>query len=164
MAESLTPKNLSLAAGDSPETAKTRSFNNGACNSGGGLSEGCRSYPAFTDKVWGDLLRKGSEESSEDIHEVDASFMGDDCKKSNAITSKTRFGPRTELSSVPTSFPGSALAIATSAGSPTPRSPLATSRTSHIDVLLSDRNGCNEVDDAIQVYNLHTVLFYRFRL
>nr|PNR28567.1 hypothetical protein PHYPA_029159 [Physcomitrium patens] len=151
MAESLTPKSFSLAAGGSPDTAKTSGSNNGGCSSDGALSERCITYPTFTDKVWGELLRKGSEELLEDTYEIDAASMGDDNKKANSVTCKTRFGPKIEQSSVPTSSPGSALAPASSAGSLTPRSPLATPRISQIDVLLSDRNGFNEIDDALQI-------------
>jgi hypothetical protein len=138
MVESLSPKSYSMAAGGSPETAKTSSSNNGGSTSDGGLSERCSSYSVFTDKVGGELLRRGSEEMLEDLHEIDAASIGDETKSFNAITCKTRFGPKVEQS----------------AGSLTPRSPLATPRISQIDVLLSDRSTFGEVDDPVQVCNL----------
>lgn len=153
--ESYTPKSYSMAAGGSPETAKTSSSNNGGSTSDGGLSERCSSY---TDKVGGELLRRGSEEMLEDLHEIDAASIGDETKSFNAITCKTRFGPKLEQFFLPTSSTGSALAAASSAGSLTPRSPLATPRISQIDVLLLDRNSFNEVDDPVQVCNL--CIFY----
>lgn len=146
-----------MAAGGSPETAKTSSSNNGGSTSDGGLSEKCNSYSVFTDKVGGELLRRGSEEMLEDLHEIDAASIGDETRSFNAITCKTRFGPKLEQSFLPTSLSaGSVLAAASSAGSLTPRSPLATPRISHFDVLLSDRNSFSEVDDPVQVYNLQT--------
>jgi len=156
MVESFTPRSYSMAAGGSPETAKTSSSNNGGSNSDGGLSERCSSYSAFSDKVGGELLRRGSEEMLEDLHEIDAASIGDETRNFNAITCKTRFGPKLEQSFLPTSSTGSALAAASSAGSLTPRSPLATPRINQIDVLLSDRNGFNEVDDPVQVCNLYS--------
>ena len=153
--DSFTPKSYSMAAGGSPETAKTSSSNNGGSTSDGGLSERCSSYSLFTDKVGGELLRRGSEEMLEDLHEIDAASIGDETRGFNAITCKTRFGPKLEQSFLPTSSPaGSVLAAASSAGSLTPRSPLATPRISQIDVLLSDRNSFSDVDDPVQVCNL----------
>lgn len=157
MVESFTPRSYGMAAGGSPETAKTSSSNNGGSTSDGGLSERGSSHSAFTDKVGGELLRRGSEEMLEDLHEIDAASIGDETRNFNAIMCKTRFGPKLEQSFLPTSSTGSALAAASSAGSLTPRSPLATPRISQIDVLLSDRNSFNEVDDPVQVCNLCTL-------
>lgn len=45
-----------------------------------------------------------------------------------------------------------------SAGSTTPRSPLTTPRSNHIDILLAGKSAINETDDLQQVrhvYNLH---------
>ncbi|KAG0621533.1 hypothetical protein M758_3G027100 [Ceratodon purpureus] len=155
MVESFTPKSYSMAAGGSPETAKTSSSNNGGSTSDGGLSERCSSYSVLTDKVGGELLRRGSEEMLEDLHEIDAASIGDETRSFNAITCKTRFGPKLEQSFLPTSSSaGSVLAAASSAGSLTPRSPLATPRISQIDVLLSDRNSFTDVDDPVQINEL----------
>lgn len=151
MVESITPRSYGMAAGGSPETAKTSTSNNGGSSSDGGLSERCSSYSAFTEKVGGELLRRGSEEMLEDLHEIDAASIGEEPRNFNAITCKTRFGPRLEQSVLPSSSTGSAIAPASSAGSLTPRSPLATPRISQIDVLLSDRNSFNDVDDPVQV-------------
>uniref|UniRef100_A0A7I4FUW0 non-specific serine/threonine protein kinase n=1 Tax=Physcomitrium patens TaxID=3218 RepID=A0A7I4FUW0_PHYPA len=155
MAESFTPKSFSMVAGGSPETAKTYSPNNGGCSSDGGLSERCNSSSALNDKVRGELLRRGSEEMLEDLHEIVAASIGDDNRSFNAITCKTRFGPKVEQSFIPTSSSnGSVLGPASSAGSLTPRSPLTTPRISQIDLLLSDRNNFSEVDDTLQLNEL----------
>lgn len=158
MAESLTPKSYTMATGGSPETAKTTSSNHGGDSSDGGLSERGGSgseKSALFDKVGGELLRRGSEEMLEDLHEIDTASMGDEIRGFNAITCKTRFGPKVEaFAGPPSSTTGSVVAPASSTGSLTPRSPLATPRISQIDLLLSDRIGFAEADDPMQVYKL----------
>jgi hypothetical protein len=56
------------------------------------------------------------------------------------MTCKTRFGPKSDHGMA-----------TSSAGSMTPRSPLTTPRSNHIDMLLAGKNAINESDDLQQV-------------
>lgn len=155
MVDSLTPKSSIVAAGGSPDTAKTSSSVNGGDSSDGGLSERCgpgsEKY-IVTEKIGGEFLRRGSEEMLEDLHEIDTASIVDEGRGFNAVIYKTRFGPKVEhCAAAPSSSAGTVLAPASSAGSLTPRSPLATPRTSQIDLLLADRSNFTEADDPVQV-------------
>ncbi|KAK1315187.1 Serine/threonine-protein kinase AtPK1/AtPK6 [Acorus calamus] len=91
----------------------------------------------------GDLSRRGSEDMLECFQDNDNSVSMDDLKGLPFMTCKTRFGPKSDHG------------IATSsAGSMTPRSPLSTPRTSHIDLLLAGRGSFSENEDIPQIVAL----------
>lgn len=99
----------------------------------------------------GDLLRRGSEDMLEDLHEIDTASILDEPRVFNTIACKSRFGPKNDtIGAVPSSV-GSLLAPSSSVGSLTPRSPLTTPKNNHIDLLLADKNYFAESEDLQQV-------------
>lgn len=99
----------------------------------------------------GDLLRRGSEDMLEDLHEIDTASIMDEPRVFNTIACKTRFGTKIDPYSAPASSAGSLLCPSSSVGSLTPRSPLTTPKNSHIDFLLTDKNNFAESEDIEQV-------------
>jgi hypothetical protein len=101
----------------------------------------------------GDLLRRGSEDMLEDLHEIDTASIMDEPRVFNAIACKTRFGPgpKTDPFTTLASSVGSVLCPSSSVGSLTPRSPLTTPKNNHIDLLLADKNNFAESEDLQQV-------------
>ena len=157
LVESSTPKSYSIATGGSPNTVKTLSPNHGGDVSDGGMSERCGSYSeraALPEKEGGDVLDLDSEEMLEDLHE-----MPNEGRGLSGVICKTRFGPKVDHYTAPPSSAGSVMNPASSTGSLTPRSPIATPRMSAIDYLLSDHNTVVEADDSVQVRYLFLILF-----
>jgi hypothetical protein len=74
------------------------------------------------------------------LQEADNTMSLDDFKNLPSVTCKTRFGPKSDHGMA-----------TSSAGSMTPRSPLTTPRSNHIDMLLAGKNAINESDDLPQV-------------
>jgi len=105
----------------------------------------------------GELLRRGSEDMLEDLHEIDTASILDEPRVFNAVACKTRFGPKNDTVAAPPSSVGSLLAPSSSVGSLTPRSPLGTPKNGHIDLLLADRNSFAESEDLQQVFTLRVL-------
>lgn len=100
----------------------------------------------------GDLFRRGSEDMLEDLHEIDTASILDEPRVFNAIAGKTRFAPKADpFVPLLASSVGSLLAPSSSVGSITPRSPVATPKSSQIDLLLAERNTFAELEDLPQV-------------
>ncbi|KAL2623947.1 hypothetical protein R1flu_008192 [Riccia fluitans] len=131
MLESYTPKASAVGSSGSPESGRVHS---GAT---GDLREG------IFDKSCG-LNRKGSEDMLEDLHDLDAASIDDPNGSFNAITCKTRFGPKSDVG-----------IASSSGGSMTPRSPIATPRAScQFDQWLPERSSLIEPGDPIQMSEL----------
>ncbi|XP_057987773.1 probable serine/threonine protein kinase IREH1 isoform X2 [Hevea brasiliensis] len=90
-----------------------------------------------------DWSRRGSEDMLDCFPESDNCIFMDDLKGLPSMSCKTRFGPKSDQG------------VATSsAGSMTPRSPLLTPRSSHIDLLLAGKVAFSENDDIAQMNEL----------
>eukprot|EP00252_Welwitschia_mirabilis_P013012 TRINITY_DN2875_c0_g1_i1.p1 TRINITY_DN2875_c0_g1~~TRINITY_DN2875_c0_g1_i1.p1 ORF type:complete len:1348 (-),score=299.53 TRINITY_DN2875_c0_g1_i1:796-4839(-) len=87
-----------------------------------------------------DWSRRGSEDMLDYLPEVEGM---DDSKGPMGFSCKTRFGPKSDQPMA-----------TSSAGSITPRSPLTTPRTSHIDMLLSEKSNFYEYEDVSQINEL----------
>ncbi|XP_020099336.1 probable serine/threonine protein kinase IREH1 [Ananas comosus] len=90
-----------------------------------------------------DWSRRGSADMLDCFQESDNPICFDDLKNLPSMTCKTRFGPKSDQGMA-----------TSSAGSMTPRSPLVTPRSHHIDVLLAGRNALAESDDLPQIIEL----------
>ncbi|KAG6545725.1 hypothetical protein Mapa_012686 [Marchantia paleacea] len=131
MLDSYTPKASNVASGGSPEPGRPFTVTAGDV------------FDGFYDKS-GSLNRKGSEDMLEDLHEIDAASIDDPKGSFNAITCKTRFGPKSEFG-----------VASSSGGSVTPRSPIATPRaTSQFDQWLPERSSLVEPGDPVQMNEL----------
>lgn len=86
-----------------------------------------------------DWSRRGSADMLDCFQEADNSIF-DDMKNLPPVTCKTRFGPKSDQGMA-----------TSSAGSMTPRSPIMTPRTSHIDMLLTGKGALSEIEDLSQV-------------
>lgn len=106
----------------------------------------------------GELMRRGSEDMLDDLHEIDAASIIDEPRVFNAIACKTRFGTKVDPYSALATSVGSVLCLSSSVGSLTPRSPLTTPKSlttpknNHIDFLLADKNNFAEAEDIEQVF------------
>ncbi|XP_020257160.1 probable serine/threonine protein kinase IREH1 [Asparagus officinalis] len=89
----------------------------------------------------GDLSRRESADMLDCFQEADTIF--DDMKNLPPMTCKTRFGSKSDQGMA-----------TSSAGSMTPRSPLMTPRTSHIDMLLTGKGALSETEDLPQIEEL----------
>jgi hypothetical protein len=87
-----------------------------------------------------DCSRRGSADMLDYLQDADNTISLDDIKNLPSMTCKTRFGPKSDHGMA-----------TSSAGSMTPRSPLTTPRSNHIDMLLAGRSAINESDDLTQV-------------
>jgi hypothetical protein len=126
MVESYSPKDLPNAA-VSPDVAKVSSSSINEESDG--------PSPKLSD--WS---RRGSADMLDYLQEADNTISLDDIKNLPSMTCKTRFGPKSDHGMA-----------TSSAGSMTPRSPLTTPRSNHIDMLLAGKNAINESDDLPQV-------------
>ncbi|MQL74189.1 hypothetical protein Taro_006550 [Colocasia esculenta] len=90
-----------------------------------------------------DWSRRGSTDMLDCFHETDNFVLMDDLKGLPSMTCKTRFGPKSDHGMA-----------TSSAGSMTPRSPLVTPRTSHIDLLLAGKVAFSESEDIPQIIEL----------
>jgi hypothetical protein len=90
-----------------------------------------------------DWSRRGSADMLDYLQEADSTISLDDIKNLPSMTCKTRFGPKSDQGMA-----------TSSAGSMTPRSPLTTPRSNHIDMLLAGKNSINESDDLPQVTHI----------
>ncbi|PIA26624.1 hypothetical protein AQUCO_09100055v1 [Aquilegia coerulea] len=90
-----------------------------------------------------DWSRRGSEDMLDCFPEVDNSVFTDDLKGLPSMSCKTRFGLKSDQGMT-----------TSSAGSMTPRSPLLTPRTSHIDLLLAGKGAYSEQEDFPQMIEL----------
>uniref|UniRef100_A0ACD5X6P5 Uncharacterized protein n=1 Tax=Avena sativa TaxID=4498 RepID=A0ACD5X6P5_AVESA len=90
-----------------------------------------------------DWSRRGSADMLDYLQEADNTISLDDIKNLPSMTCKTRFGPKSDHGMA-----------TSSAGSMTPRSPLMTPRSNHIDMLLAGRSAINESDDVPQIVEL----------
>ncbi|XP_072990778.1 probable serine/threonine protein kinase IREH1 [Typha latifolia] len=90
-----------------------------------------------------DWSRRGSADMLDCCQDGDNTIFLDDLKNLPTMTCKTRFGPKSDQGMA-----------TSSAGSMTPRSPLMTPRSSHIDMLLTGKNAISESDDLPQVAEL----------
>ncbi|PPD68900.1 hypothetical protein GOBAR_DD34220 [Gossypium barbadense] len=88
-----------------------------------------------------DWSRRGSEDMLDCFPEADNSVFMDDLKGLPSMSCKTRFGPKVDQGMT-----------TSSAGSMTPRSPLSTPRTCHIDLLLSGKGAFSEQEDLPQLW------------
>ncbi|XP_024361260.1 probable serine/threonine protein kinase IRE3 [Physcomitrium patens] len=152
--ESYTPKSSAVAASASPDTGKTLpncgDSENSLADKLGTAAEKFGQY----ERGGGDLLRRGSEDMLEDLHEIDTASILDEPRVFNTIACKSRFGPKNDtIGAVPSSV-GSLLAPSSSVGSLTPRSPLTTPKNNHIDLLLADKNYFAESEDLQQINEL----------
>ncbi|KAG8062318.1 hypothetical protein GUJ93_ZPchr0003g16596 [Zizania palustris] len=129
LVESYSQKDLPTAAG-SPDVAK---FSNSSINE---ESDG------FSPKL-SDCSRRGSADMLDYLQEADSTISLDDIRNIPSMTCKTRFGPKSDHGMA-----------TSSAGSMTPRSPLTTPRSNHIDMLLAGRSTINESDDLPQIAEL----------
>ncbi|KAG6753823.1 hypothetical protein POTOM_041823 [Populus tomentosa] len=86
-----------------------------------------------------DWSRRGSEDMLDCFPEADNAVFMDDLKGLPSMSCKTRFGPKSDQGMA-----------TSSAGSMTPRSPLLTPKTSHIDLLLAGKSAFSEHDDLPQ--------------
>ena len=87
-----------------------------------------------------DWSHRGSEDMLDCFPEADNAVFMDDLKGLPSMSCRTRFGPKSDQGMA-----------TSSAGSMTPRSPLLTPRTSHIDLLLAGKSAFSEHDDLPQV-------------
>jgi hypothetical protein len=126
LVESYSQKDIANAAG-SPEVAKV---SNSSIN-----EESDGPSPKLSD--WS---RRGSADMIDYLQEADSTISLDDIKNLPVMTCKTRFGPKSDEGMA-----------TSSAGSMTPRSPLTTPRSNHMDMLLAGKNSINESDDLAQV-------------
>uniref|UniRef100_A0A0E0GSP2 non-specific serine/threonine protein kinase n=1 Tax=Oryza nivara TaxID=4536 RepID=A0A0E0GSP2_ORYNI len=129
LVESYTQKDLPNAVG-SPDVAKV---SNSSIN-----EESDGPSPKLSD--WS---RRGSADMLDYLQEADSTISLDDIKNLPSMTCKTRFGPKSDHGMA-----------TSSAGSMTPRSPLTTPRSNHIDMLLAGRSAINESDDLPQIVEL----------
>ncbi|XP_062214799.1 probable serine/threonine protein kinase IREH1 [Phragmites australis] len=129
MVESYSQKDLPNAAG-SPDVAKV---SNSSMN---------EEYDGPSPKL-SDWSRRGSADMLDYLQEADNTISLDDIKNLPSMTCKTRFGPKSDHGMA-----------TSSAGSMTPRSPLTTPRSNHIDMLLAGKNAINESDDLPQIVEL----------
>ncbi|KAL5210235.1 hypothetical protein ABZP36_005858 [Zizania latifolia] len=129
LVESYSQKDLPNAAG-SPDVAK---ISNSSIN-----EESDGPSPKLSD--WS---RRGSADMLDYLQEADSTISLDDIKNLPSMTCKTRFGPKSDHGMA-----------TSSAGSMTPRSPLTTPRSNHIDMLLAGRSAINESDDLPQIAEL----------
>ncbi|KAG2546460.1 hypothetical protein PVAP13_9KG034909 [Panicum virgatum] len=129
LVESYSQKDLPNAAG-SPDVAKV---SNSSIN-----EESDGPSPKLSD--WS---RRGSADMLDYLQEADNTISLDDIKNLPSMTCKTRFGPKSDHGMA-----------TSSAGSMTPRSPLTTPRSNHIDMLLAGKNAINESDDLPQIVEL----------
>ncbi|KAJ3697699.1 hypothetical protein LUZ61_001404 [Rhynchospora tenuis] len=91
-----------------------------------------------------DWSRRGSTDMLDCFQDGDNNPLClDDLKGLPSMTCKTRFGPKSDHGMT-----------TSSAGSMTPRSPLTTPRSNHIDMLLTGRNALAETDDIPQIIEL----------
>ncbi|XP_024313399.1 probable serine/threonine protein kinase IREH1 isoform X2 [Brachypodium distachyon] len=90
-----------------------------------------------------DCSRRGSADMLDYLQEPDSTISLDDIKNLPSMTCKTRFGPKSDHGMA-----------TSSAGSMTPRSPLTTPRSNHIDMLLAGRSAINESNDLAQIVEL----------
>ncbi|XP_078444875.1 protein kinase superfamily protein isoform X2 [Wolffia australiana] len=90
-----------------------------------------------------DWSRQGSTDAIDCFHDTDSPLLTEDLKGLPSMTCKTRFGPKFDHG-MGTS----------SAGSMTPRSPILTPRTRHLDLLLAGKAGFSESDDIPQIVEL----------
>ena len=99
-----------------------------------------------------DWSRRGSADMLDCFQEPDNSIF-DEMKNLPPMTCKTRFGPKSDQGMA-----------TSSAGSMTPRSPIMTPRTSHIDMLLTGKGALSETEDLPQVVTivLKYILFNLF--
>ncbi|XP_011012966.1 PREDICTED: probable serine/threonine protein kinase IREH1 isoform X2 [Populus euphratica] len=117
-------------AGGSPDVAKVS--NSSVTEDFDGLS------PKLSD--WS---CRGSEDMLDCFPEADNAVFMDDLKGLPSMSCKTRFGPKSDQGMA-----------TSSAGSVTPRSPLLTPKTSHIDLLLAGKSAFSEHDDLPQLNEL----------
>ncbi|KAG5233864.1 serine/threonine protein kinase [Salix suchowensis] len=89
-----------------------------------------------------DWSHRGSDDMLDCFPEADNAVFMDDLKGLPSMSCRTRFGPKSDQG------------MASSAGSMTPRSPLLTPRTSHIDLLLAGKSAFSEHDDLPQLNEL----------
>nr|CAB3498464.1 unnamed protein product [Digitaria exilis] len=129
LVESYSQKDLPNAAG-SPDVAKV---SNSSIN-----EESDGPSPKLSD--WS---RRGSADMLDYLQEADNTISLDDIKNLPSMTCKTRFGPKSDHGMA-----------TSSAGSMTPRSPITTPRSNHIDMLLAGKNAVNESDDLPQIVEL----------
>ena len=95
-----------------------------------------------------DWSRRGSADAIDSLPESENTLLMDDLKGLPLMTCKTRFGPKFDHG------------VATSsAGSMTPRSPIVTPRTRHLELLLTGKAGFSESEDIPQVC-FHTQFIY----
>ncbi|KAG2535798.1 probable serine/threonine protein kinase IREH1 [Panicum virgatum] len=132
LVESYSQKDLPNAAG-SPDVAKV---SNSSIN-----EESDGPSPKLSD--WS---RRGSADMLDYLQEADNTISLDDIKNLPSMTCKTRFGPKSDHGMT-----------TSSAGSMTPRSPLTTPRSNHIDMLLAGKNAINESDDLPQIVELSDI-------
>ncbi|KAK8967334.1 Serine/threonine-protein kinase AtPK1/AtPK6 [Platanthera guangdongensis] len=90
-----------------------------------------------------DCSRRGSADMLDCFQEAENSVFLDDLRSLPSMTCKTRFALKSDQAMA-----------SSSAGSITPRSPLMTPRTNHIDMLLSVRNAVSESEDLSQIAEL----------
>lgn len=90
-----------------------------------------------------DCPRLGSADMLDCYQEVDSSIFVDDLKAFPSMTCKTRFGPKSDQGMA-----------TSSAGSMTPRSPLLTPRTCHIESILNSKGVYSEGADHAQITEL----------
>ncbi|KAJ0974922.1 hypothetical protein J5N97_016887 [Dioscorea zingiberensis] len=90
-----------------------------------------------------DWSRRGSADMLDCLPEAEHPSFLDDLKGLTSMTCKTRFGPKSDQGMA-----------TSSAGSVTPRSPLMTPRTNHIDMLLAGRSALSESEDIPQIVEL----------
>ncbi|KAJ6418631.1 hypothetical protein OIU84_001907 [Salix udensis] len=90
-----------------------------------------------------DWSHRGSEDMLDCFPEADNAVFMDDLKGLPSMSCRTRFGPKSDQGMA-----------TSSAGSMTPRSPLLTPRTSHIDLLLAGKSAFSEHDDLPQLNEL----------
>ncbi|GAB2225418.1 hypothetical protein Droror1_Dr00006210 [Drosera rotundifolia] len=89
------------------------------------------------------LSRRGSEDMLDCFPEADGAVYMDDVKVLSSMSFKTRFGPKSDQGMT-----------TSSAGSVTPRSPLLTPTASQIDLILSSKVSCSEIEDYPQMVEL----------
>ncbi|XP_061956682.1 probable serine/threonine protein kinase IREH1 isoform X1 [Populus nigra] len=90
-----------------------------------------------------DWSHRGSEDMLDCFPEADNAVFMDDLKGLPSMSCKTRFGPKSDQGMA-----------TSSAGSMTPRSPLLTPKTSHLDLLLAGKSAFSEHDDLPQLNEL----------
>ncbi|XP_028551979.1 probable serine/threonine protein kinase IREH1 isoform X2 [Dendrobium catenatum] len=90
-----------------------------------------------------DWSRRDSADMLDCFQETDNSVFLDDLKSLPSMSCKTRFAPKSDQAMA-----------SSSAGSMTPRSPLVTPRTNHIDMLLAVRSAISEIEDLPQITEL----------